>query len=230
MRNAKPKDSFPKDSFESAVKARVHFRSVVDCHNALMEAYKAHPTHTKHLMALWKRMTRGGFMVVRFEVDGNRVEIENSKGKIVRVFGFFKHWSPDDLAADPTCDKNGKPSDIHEYLDPDEIKGRSDAGGKPHVDADLSALPADANALDVAELIAPVLQEIQSKLTEEKNWGTFLHPSQIFSKMSATEQLLVHIDSEIECLRNNKPDDKKNPEWFLLCYLVLLRAARRKDL
>jgi hypothetical protein len=82
-----------------------------------------------------------------------------------------------------------------------------------------------------AKLIADECDAIKLMLLEKnrKYGDSALHPTRVFSKASAVEQILVRIDDKLSRVASAQTDDDEDVVRDLVGYLVLLRIARRRD-
>jgi hypothetical protein len=81
-----------------------------------------------------------------------------------------------------------------------------------------------------AKLIADECDAIKLMLLEKnrKYGDSALHPTRVFSKASAVEQILVRIDDNLSRVASAQTDDDEDVVRDLVGYLVLLRIARRR--
>ena len=82
-----------------------------------------------------------------------------------------------------------------------------------------------------AKLIADECDAIKLMLLEKnrKYGDSALHPTRVFSKASAVEQILVRIDDKLSRVASAQTDEDEDVVRDLVGYLVLLRIARRRD-
>jgi len=81
-----------------------------------------------------------------------------------------------------------------------------------------------------AKLIADECDAIKLMLLEKnrKYGDSALHPTRVFSKASAVEQILVRIDDKLARVASAQADEDEDVIMDLVGYLVLLRIARRR--
>lgn len=79
--------------------------------------------------------------------------------------------------------------------------------------------------------IAAVCDEIKEMLLEKnrKYGDSALNPVRLFSKASATEQILVRLDDKLSRLRNQQTDEDEDVFLDLIGYLVLYRVAKQNE-
>jgi hypothetical protein len=82
--------------------------------------------------------------------------------------------------------------------------------------------------MSTQDLIRQVCSELADLLVEKnrKYGDSALNPVRIFSKASATEQILVRLDDKLSRLRNQQPDEDEDVISDLMGYLVLLKVSQ----
>ena len=82
---------------------------------------------------------------------------------------------------------------------------------------------------DVETLINAVVDEIRDLLIEKnRRYGnSALDPVRIFSSADTREQIFVRIDDKLSRIRTQHPNDREDPTFDLLGYLILLRVWER---
>ena len=82
-----------------------------------------------------------------------------------------------------------------------------------------------------ADDVSTILTNLESLLIAKniKYGNSALEPVRVFSKASATEQLLVRLDDKLSRLRTQSITEDEDVLEDLLGYLVLLKIALSKD-
>ena len=86
-------------------------------------------------------------------------------------------------------------------------------------------------SLQTQQDIERVTQEVSDLLiAKNKSYGdSALHPTRVFSKADAVEQLLVRIDDKLSRIQNGHDWPGDNEIDDLIGYLILLKIAKERN-